>query len=97
MLLVETGGNAERVLAADRDQGVEALALEVRKHLLDPAVHLEGIRPGGAEDRPSSRKQPGDLTGPERLEQTLDQPLPALEDADDLAVPRHRRCVRRHG
>ena len=89
VLLVQAGRNAERVLAADRDQGVETFALEVRQHLLDPAVHLERIRPGGAQNRPAAREQAGDLTRAERLEQALDQSLPALEHADDLAAPRH--------
>ena len=84
MLRVEPRRDAERVLAADRDERVEPLALEGREHLLDAAVDLVRVRPRRADDRAAAREDPGDLAAPERLDEPLDEPAPALAHADDL-------------
>src|SRR5438128_8337672 len=89
MLLVEASCDTARVLASDRHQGVEAPALEVCEHLLNAAVHFERVRSRRAQNRPASWEQTGDLGRADRFEQPFDEPLPALEDADDLALPRH--------
>src|SRR5207248_8981814 len=90
VLRVELRRDPERVLAADRHERVELCALEVRQHRLGAALELEGIRARGAEDRPAPRQQPGDLARPERLELPVDEPAPALADADHLVPARER-------
>ena len=80
----ESRRDAERVLAADRDEGVEALAAEVAEHLLDPAVLLVGVRARGADDRAAAREEAGDLAPAERLEPALDETPPAFAHRDDL-------------
>ncbi len=44
MLAVQAGGDAKRVLAADRDEGVEALVAEVPQNRFDSALELVGVR-----------------------------------------------------
>ena len=88
VLRVQPGGDAERVLAADRDERVEPARLEVREHALDAALELVRVRARGAEDRPAARQDPGDLARAERLKLPLDEPAPALADADHLVAAR---------
>src|SRR5262249_56557972 len=61
-----------------------------REHGVDAALDLERIRPRGADDRAAAREDPGDLAGPERLEASVDEPGPALADADHLVAARLR-------
>ena len=61
VLGVEPRRDAERVLAADRDERVELLALEGREHPLDAALDLVRVRARGAEDRAAAREDPGDV------------------------------------
>ncbi len=80
----ELCGNAERVLAADRDERVDLL-----ERLLDPldaAVELVRVRAGGADDRAALRQDPGDLVIAERLQVPVDHPAPAVQDADGLVA-----------
>ena len=95
VLLVELRGDAERVLAADRDERVEPFALEGREHLLDTALDLVRVRPRRAEDRPAARQDPGDLAPAERLDDPVDEPAPPFAHRRDLPAaveraPRHR-------
>ena len=90
VLRVEPGGDAERVLAADRHQRVEALGAEVLEDALDAAVEAERVRPRRADDRPAARQEPRDLARPERRKEPVDEPAPALEDADHLVPARER-------
>ena len=69
------------------------LAREGREHLLDAALELVRVRPRRAEDRAAAREDPGDLARPERLDDALDEPAPALAHADHL--PAARRATRR--
>ena len=86
MLGVQPRGDAERVLAADRDERVEARrARSVSSTALDAAVELVRVRPRRAEDRAAARQDPGDLARAERLERSLDEPAPALAHADTRA------------
>ena len=84
VLRVQAGGDAERVLAADRDERVQPFALEVLEHVLDAAVDLERVRARGAEDRAAARQDPGDVAALERLDDPLDEPAPALAHGGDL-------------
>ena len=65
-VLVQLGGDAEGVLAADRDQGVDAELLEVRLDLLDAAVDLERVGARRAEDRAAARQDAAHLLDAER-------------------------------
>ncbi len=58
LLGVQPGRDAERVLAADRDQPVEPL--EVVADAIEPAVDLVRVRARGAQDRAAAREDPGD-------------------------------------
>jgi len=89
VLLVEPSRDAERVLAADGDERVELRTPEVLQDFPDPALELERIRPGRPDDRPAAGQQSRDLPRPERLEQPLDEPVPALADTDHLAAAGH--------
>ena len=89
---MESRGDAERVLAADRDEGVQVLR-EVRENALDAALDPVGVGTAGADDRPAAGQDAGDLSRAERLEVLLDQPPPACPDADDV-VPAVDRAAR---
>ena len=90
VLGVQPRRDAERVLAADRDERVEALALEALEHGVDAAVELVRVRARGAEDRAAARQQARDLAAAERLEDPVDEPAPALAHADHLVPARER-------
>src|SRR5205823_1439327 len=66
------------------------LRAEVLEHALDAAVEPERIRPRRADDRPAAREEARHLPRPERREEALDEPAPALEDADHLVPARGR-------
>ncbi len=82
----ELGGDAEGVLAADRDQRVDAQAGEVRLDLLDAAVDLERVGTGRAEDGTAARQDAADLGHPERLGQPLQRATPAVPEAQKLVT-----------
>ena len=94
-LVVEPCGDAERVLAADRDERVELL--EGRLDRIDAALDLVRVRPRRADDRAAPRQDPRDLARPERLEELLDHPAPALTHADHLVPARPATGARRRG
>ena len=77
-------GRAERVLAADRDQAVEARRVERRADQLGPVIALERIRPGGAQDGAAARQDAARRLDGEVLVNALDRPAPAVAEADDL-------------
>src|SRR5204862_2699271 len=88
VLAVEPLGDAERVLAADRDEGVETAVLEVPEHLLDAAVERERIGAARADDRAAPGEDPRALLRAEVAVAAVDEPAPALEHAH--AVPAFR-------
>src|SRR5262249_17081691 len=87
VLLVQPARHPECVLAADRDESVEACALERLDDTFDTFIQLVWIRPGRPENRPAARQDPRDLARPERLELVRDEPAPAVPHADDLVSP----------
>ncbi len=95
VLFIQPGRHAERVLAADRDEGVEAVLLERAKDGFDTAVELVRIRPRRADDRAAARKDPGHLAWPQVLQLVFDEPAPAFADADH--VPAAGVQPARHG
>ena len=90
---MEAGRDAERVLAADRDERVEPLAPEGLEHLLHATVDLVGVGPRRAEDRAAAREDPGDVAALERLDDPFDQAAPALADPGDLPAEVDARRV----
>ena len=88
VLAVEALGDAERVLAADRDERVEPRSRKFCKDLLDAAVELERVRPARADDRPAAGQDPRDLRRAEVAEVAVDEAR---------ASPRGRRPVPARG
>ncbi len=85
-LAVQRGGHAERVLAADGDQGVHP---EVRQVLLDPrhaALDLHRVGAGGAEDRAAAGQDAAHGLDLERPGQALERTAPAVAEADELVA-----------
>ena len=80
----ELGGDAEGVLAADRDQRVDPVGREVVLDPLDAAVDLERVGARGLQDRAAARQDAADLVDAERGGQVLQRPAPAVEEADEL-------------
>src|SRR5581483_7984474 len=78
-------GDAERVLASDRDERVEVVA-ERAQRALDAS--LQRVRVGAArgDDRAAAGQDAGDLAPSERPQAVLDETPPALDDADHLVV-----------
>ncbi len=93
VLLEEARRDAERVLAADGDERVEALRIGVLEDALDSAVDLVRVRARRPQNRSAARKDPRDRPVVELLERTLDESAPALANADDL-VPAVERSPR---
>ena len=95
MLLEEPRGDAERVLAADGDEAVEPLRLDVLEDALDAVLELVRVRARGAENRAPRGRIPEIARLSSGSELALDEPAPALAHADHLVPaverpPRHR-------
>ena len=82
----QPGGHAQRVLAADRDQGVDAELLEVGDHPGLAALERVRIGPGGAEDRAAAGQDAADPVQVERHRVRLEHPAPAVLEPDDLVT-----------
>ena len=82
----QPAGDAERVLAADRDQRVDALLGERGLELLEPALLLVRVRPRGAEDRAAAVQDPARvLVG--QLDRVAGQHAgPAVAEAEELVA-----------
>jgi hypothetical protein len=92
----QLGRDAEGVLAADRDQRVDAGLLEVLPDLLDPVVDLHDVGPAAAEDGASAREDAPGLLHAERHREPLERALPAVAEAEEL-VPVHLHALPDHG
>ena len=90
-LLAQAQRHAERVLAADRDQRVQALALE---GLLDPLQRthatVEGVGARGAEDRAAARQYPRGAIARELDRVLLEHARPAVAKADEARLAQRR-------
>ena len=86
MVAVEGRCDPQRVLAADRHERVEPLGREVREHRFDAALDLGRVRPRGAEDRPATRQEAGDVLALERREDPVDEPAPPFTHGDHLVA-----------
>src|SRR5262249_51637388 len=83
---VEPGRDAERVLAADGDERVDAEFGQVRLDFVDAAVDLEWVRPGRSEDRAAARQDATHLRHAERLREALEWALPAVPEAHEFVT-----------
>ena len=75
---------AERALAADRDEPVQAVPFERRDDLLGPVLEPVGVRTGRTEDRAAARQDAGRLGDAERLRRVVEESAPPVLDADEL-------------
>ena len=83
-------GHPEGVLAADRDQRVDAEVAQVGLDPLDPALDLVRVGPRGAEDGAAARQDAADLLDVQRHGLALQRAAPAVPEADELVpVDRH--------
>ena len=89
-VLVQPAGDAHRVLAADRDDRVEAVLPHGRLHPLDAVLVAVGVVARGGEDRAAERQDPGDGAHVERHVAALGEPRVAAPQADHL-VPGGKR------
>ena len=86
-VLGEPVGRRERALAADRDDAVDAVAVQRLRDVLGAAARtLVGVRAAGAEDRAADLRQALHLVPREREEVAVDDAAPAVADADELEV-----------
>ena len=86
-------GRRQGALAADRDDGVDPVALEDALDVLDAAVlALERVRPAGAEDRAALLGDALDVLAAERDDVALDDTAPAVPEPDEL-VPVDRDAL----
>ena len=83
----EAVGGRERALAADRDDAVDAVAVQRLRDVLGAAARaLVGVGAARAEDRAADLRQALHLVPREREEVAVDDPAPAVADADELEV-----------
>ena len=86
VLLVEARGRAQRVLAADRDQAVDAGRAQVRDDPLRAAVVGERVGARGAEDGAAAGQDAAHLGHAERPAVALERAAPAVAVADELVA-----------
>ncbi len=88
---IEAVGDRHGVLAADRDDGVQLLALERPFHPVDRAF-ANRLEAGGTEDRPAQVEDAGDGAHVKRHVVALDQPAVAAAYAYRFVAVVHRRA-----
>ena len=86
--LAELGRDAEGVLAADRDQRVDAVGVQRGGDPVEAVVDLERVGARRPEDRAAARQDATHLGHAERHRDVLERTLPAVPEADEL-VPVH--------
>ena len=82
----EPSRDAERVLAADRDQRVEAAVRHRRAQQVDAAVDLVRVRARGPEDRPAAVQDPARAVDRQVDGLVLDEAGPAIAEAHELVA-----------
>ena len=86
--VVQLGGDAQRVLAPQGNQGVDLKLLQVRQHGVALVLLAGGERVGarGAQDRTTLVNDPLDALQGQRRGRAFHQTSPALREADDLVA-----------
>ena len=82
----ELGGDAERVLAADGDQRVDALTFDRVVDAGDAVLGLVRVRPRAPEDRPSPVEQPPCVGGRQLDGLAIDDAAPSVTEPDDVVA-----------
>ena len=82
----QPAGDAERVLAADRDQRVDPLLGEHGLELLQAALLLVRVRPRGPEDRAAAVEDPARVLVGERGAIARQHAGPAVAEAEELVA-----------
>ena len=80
----ELARDAERVVAADRDQHVDAALLQRREHALLAVLGLVDVRARGAEDRAALVQDAARVLARQLDRVVVEHALPALAKAEDL-------------
>ena len=88
-LAAQPVGHAEGVLAADGDQGVDALCAQGLQRPVHAAVDLVGIGPRRPEDGPAPGQDAPAALDVERHGPVLDHAPPAVQEADELVAVAH--------
>jgi hypothetical protein len=86
--LRELAGDAERVLAADRDERVEPQLVERGPDAIQPVLLLEHVGPGGAEDRPAAMQDAARALVGQLHRVGGEYAGPAVAEADELVSVR---------
>ena len=76
--------DSERVLAADRDQHVDAFARQRVEHRRDVTLALVRVRPRSAQDRAAAVQQPSRRADGQLDHLALDDTSPPVPEAHDL-------------
>src|SRR5207344_171778 len=84
VLAVQPRRRPQCVLAADRDQAVDTVGLEVGEEPLGAPLFLERVGARGAEDRAAARQDAAHLGHAERAAVALQRAVPAVAVADEL-------------
>ncbi len=84
--LAEPGRHAEGVLAAYRDQRVDAVVVQRGRDLVEAVVDLERVGARRAEDRAAARQDAAHLGHAERHRDVLERALPAVPEPDELVA-----------
>ena len=86
VLVGEPGGDAEGVLAADRDERVDLVLGEVLLDAADAVLLLEGIGARGAEDGAAAGQDAAHGGDVERDGVAFERTAPAVPEADELVA-----------
>jgi hypothetical protein len=85
-LVDESPGDAQRVLAADRDQRAEPALAHRLAHLVDAALDLERVRARGAEDRAAAVQDAARGLVGELHRLVLEHARPAVPEPHELVL-----------
>src|SRR4051812_32495944 len=83
-VLVQLAGDAERVLATDRDQRVQVAGLERGLDLVQAVLDLVDVGAGRPEDRPAAMQDPARAVEREVTRLVVQYAGPAVAEADEL-------------
>ena len=84
--LAETGRDTERVLAADRDERVDAVLVQCGRHLVEAMVDLERVGARRPEYRAAARQDATDFRHAEGHGDVLERSLPAVPVAHEFVA-----------
>ena len=87
MLFPQRLRDSERVFATHRHEALETLLREVAADAFDAALHTVRIRSRRPDHRPAARQDPRNLTQSQLRDPTVDESLPAVHHAHNLATP----------